>query len=160
MWTPDLQWRCPCSLAEKIWSFYQRVLDPLDSWWKKKKEPWLYYISCTKINSRWIVVINMKGTTVKLLEDNLEDLHDCCLLTQLCPTLYDPIDCSLPCSSVHGIFHARILECVAISSPKMTPTPHWEDNLEDLHDHRGNIPWQNAKITNHKGNILISSTSL
>ena len=34
---------------------------------------------------------------------------------QLCPTLCDPTDCSLPDSSVHGIFQARILEWVAIS---------------------------------------------
>ena len=37
------------------------------------------------------------------------------LVAQLCPTLCDPTDCSLPGSSVHGIFQARILECVAIS---------------------------------------------
>ena len=37
------------------------------------------------------------------------------LVTQLCPTLCDPIDCSPPGSSVHGIFQARILEWVAIS---------------------------------------------
>ena len=30
--------------------------------------------------------------------------------TQLCPTLYDPMDCSLWGSSVHGIFQARVLE--------------------------------------------------
>ena len=30
-------------------------------------------------------------------------------------TLYDPMDCSLPCCSVHGISQARILEWVAIS---------------------------------------------
>ena len=34
---------------------------------------------------------------------------------QLCPTLCDPVDCSLPGSSVHRIFQARILEWVAIS---------------------------------------------
>ena len=34
---------------------------------------------------------------------------------QLYPTLCDPMDCSLPGSSVHGIFQARILEWVAIS---------------------------------------------
>ena len=33
---------------------------------------------------------------------------------QSCPTLRDPIDCSLPDSSVHGIFQARVLEWVAI----------------------------------------------
>ena len=32
-----------------------------------------------------------------------------------CPTLCDPIDCSLPGSSVHGIFQARVLECGAIA---------------------------------------------
>ena len=34
---------------------------------------------------------------------------------QSCPTLCDPTDCSLPGSSVHGIFQASILEWVAIS---------------------------------------------
>ena len=36
-------------------------------------------------------------------------------VTQLCPTLCNPIDYSLPDSSVHGILQARILEWVAIS---------------------------------------------
>ena len=36
----------------------------------------------------------------------------------LCPTLCDPIDCSPLDSSVHGIFQARILEWVTISSSK------------------------------------------
>ena len=31
-----------------------------------------------------------------------------------CPTFCDPMDCSLPGSSVHGIFQARILERVVI----------------------------------------------
>ena len=31
-------------------------------------------------------------------------------VAQLCPTLRDPVDCSLPGSSVHGIFQARVLE--------------------------------------------------
>ena len=38
----------------------------------------------------------------------------CCLVTK-CVTLCDPMDCSLPDSSVHGIFQARILGWVAIS---------------------------------------------
>ena len=36
-------------------------------------------------------------------------------VTQSCLTLHDPMDCSLPGSSVHGIFQARVLEWVAIS---------------------------------------------
>ena len=31
-------------------------------------------------------------------------------VAQSCPTLGDPMDCSLPGSSVHGIFQARVLE--------------------------------------------------
>ena len=36
-------------------------------------------------------------------------------VAQSCLTLHDPMDCSLPGSSVHGIFQARILEWVAIA---------------------------------------------
>ena len=43
-----------------------------------------------------------------------------CAHTQLCLTLCDPMDYSLPGSSVHGIFQARILKSVAISSSGKT----------------------------------------
>ena len=36
-------------------------------------------------------------------------------VTQSCPTLSDPMDCSLPGSSTHGILQARVLECGAIA---------------------------------------------
>ena len=36
-------------------------------------------------------------------------------VAQSCPTLSDPMDCSLPGSSVHEIFQARILEWVVIA---------------------------------------------
>ena len=36
-------------------------------------------------------------------------------VAQSCPTLRDPMDCSLPGSSVHGIFQARVIEWVAIA---------------------------------------------
>ena len=45
-------------------------------------------------------------------------------VTQSCPTLWDPMDYSLPGSSVHGIFQARVLEWVAIAfskAHKITP---------------------------------------
>ena len=37
-------------------------------------------------------------------------------VAQLCPTLSDSMDCSLPGSSVHGIFQVRVLEWGAIAS--------------------------------------------
>ena len=47
-------------------------------------------------------------------------------VTQSCLTLCKPMDCSLPGSSVHGIFQARILEWVAISfSRRSLPSRDW-----------------------------------
>ena len=43
-------------------------------------------------------------------------------ITQLCPTLSDPMDCSLPGSSIHGIFQARVLEWAAIAFSDFTAT--------------------------------------
>ena len=40
-------------------------------------------------------------------------------VAQLCPTLSNPMDCSLPDSSIHGIFQARVLEWGAIAIYKM-----------------------------------------
>jgi len=42
-------------------------------------------------------------------------------LLQLCPTLCNPVNCSLPGSSVHGILQARILEWVAMPSSRGSP---------------------------------------
>ena len=36
-------------------------------------------------------------------------------VVQSCPTLRNPMDCSLPGPAIHGIFQARVLEWVAIS---------------------------------------------
>ena len=42
---------------------------------------------------------------------------------QLCPTLCDPVDHSLPGSSVHGILQARLLEWAAVPSSRDLPDP-------------------------------------
>ena len=51
-------------------------------------------------------------------------------VTQSCLTLSDPIDCSPPGSSIHGIFQARILEWVAIA---FSPSIHdyWKNHSFD-----------------------------
>ena len=51
-------------------------------------------------------------------------VHTCvCVCAQLCLTLCNPLDWSLPGSSVNGIFQARILEWVVISSSKGSSQP-------------------------------------
>ena len=50
-------------------------------------------------------------------------------IAQSCPTLHDPMDCSLPGSSIHGIFQARVPEWVvrtlhlSVSSSSSLPLP-------------------------------------
>ena len=44
-------------------------------------------------------------------------------VTQSCPTISDPMDCSLPGSSVHGILQARILEWVAMPFARGSSQP-------------------------------------
>ena len=46
-----------------------------------------------------------------------------CSVAQSCPTPWDPMDCSPPGSSVHGIFQGKILEWVAISSSRGSSWP-------------------------------------
>ena len=51
-------------------------------------------------------------------------------VAQLCPTLCDPMDCSPPGSSVHGIFQARVLEWGAIAfSGKQSLEPTFRAEL-------------------------------
>ena len=50
------------------------------------------------------------------------------LVAQSCLTLCDPMDCSPPSSSVHGILQARILEWVSISFSRVSSWP-WDWNL-------------------------------
>ena len=54
------------------------------------------------------------------------------LVTQSCLTLCNPMDYSLPGSSVHGIFQARVLEWVAISFSRDLPNPRIEPRYPAL----------------------------
>jgi len=49
--------------------------------------------------------------------------YGCYLVTESCPTLCNPMNCSPPGSSFHGISQARILEWVAISFSKGSSQP-------------------------------------
>ena len=54
------------------------------------------------------------------------------LVTQLCLILCDPMDCSLPGLSVHGVFLARILEWVAISFSWRSSQPRDQTHVSCL----------------------------
>ena len=58
---------------------------------------------------------------VKAIYDKVKESES--EVAQLCLALCDPMDCSLPDSTVHGIFQARILEWVAISFSRRSSWP-------------------------------------
>ena len=65
---------------------------------------------------------SLSETNVYISQDRLIAIIYCCrLVVKLCLTLCDPMDCSLPSSSVHGISQARILEWFAISFSRGIP---------------------------------------
>jgi len=54
--------------------------------------------------------------SLKHLRNSLVEVRSESEVAQSCLTLSDPMDCSLPGSSIHGIFQARVLEWVAMAA--------------------------------------------
>ena len=90
---------------------------------------------------------------------NLENTHThtymllLLLQAQSCLTLWDPMDCSPSGSSVQGIFQARILEWVEISSSRGSSQPQgWNLHLLLL------LHWQEDSLPlSHLGSIYLST---
>ena len=79
-------------------------------------------------------------------------------VTQLCPTLCDPMDCSPPGSSVHGVLQARILEWVAISFSRGSSWPRdwtWVSRIAGRFFNH--LSHQEAPITSLRGSNKINS---
>ena len=101
--------------SERLWSCRTTVATEIDSWVEK-----------TGVHTR---LVGWRGS----LPPNQRWLHTCSVIqscptwsvAQSCLTLCNPMDCSPPGSSVHGILQARILEWVAISSSRGSSQP-WD----------------------------------
>ena len=79
------------------------------------------FISCAA--SPWL--FSMVGTFLPQLHINTP----CSLVTKSCPSLWDPMGCNLPRSSVHGIFQARILAWFAISFSRESFPPRGRTHI-------------------------------
>ena len=68
-------------------------------------------------------------------------------VAQLCLTLSDPMDCSPPSSSIHGVFQARGLECVAIASKPIAMEYYLANKKTEITGLYCSIgePWKPAK---------------
>ena len=68
----------------------------------------------TRLPSPWDSPVNNTGVGCHFLLQCMKVKSES-EITQSCPTVSDPMDCSPPGSSIHGIFQARVLEWVAIA---------------------------------------------
>ena len=66
-------------------------------------------------------------------------------VAQLSPTLCDPMDCSPPGSSVHGILQARILEWVAISFSRGSSWPRDQTQVSRIAGRHFNL-WATREV--------------
>ena len=67
---------------------------------------------------KYTYISSLLSLNLPLPHPTLLHANVCTKLFQSCLTLCDPMDCSLPGSSVHGILQARVLELVTISSSR------------------------------------------
>ena len=74
----------------------------------------------------WSQLKQLSSSSSKLihsLPSQNAHIHVCAQQLQSCPTLCDPMDCSPPGSSAHGILQARILEWVAMPTSRESSRP-------------------------------------
>ena len=102
-------------------------------WWEQlhlniilsiKSKLCLKLLSCISFKNCFCISHLMSSPQQSWEKSNITDYNMCAyLVAKWCLTLCDPMDCSLPGSSVHGIFQARILEWVAIPYSRASSRP-------------------------------------
>ena len=119
----DSQWEFAVWLRELKQGLYDRLrlkggVGKEMGWRSGREGTWEYL---------WLILVDVWQkttilcTAIILQLKNLEKKES--EVAQSCPTLCDPVDCSPPGSSVHGILQARILEWVPFPSPGDLPDP-------------------------------------
>ena len=88
-----------------------------------------------------VIEIDVWAQHLTVFKDHSMLLLCCCwLVAQLCPTLCDPLDCSLPGSSIHGISQGSILGWLAVSFSRRSSHPRAQAHTSCL-GRRVLYPW-------------------
>ena len=101
-------WSC-CFLQHSTVTEHLRHSTAPGAW--RRAEPWSYGAQFSRWQQVWLTSWIKKHYHVPVKS------------LQSCPTVCDPMDCSLPGSAVHGILQAKILEWVAISFSRGSSQP-------------------------------------
>ena len=84
--------------------------------------PGLFQFCLLQLQPRWNYALTKKLLFADLFSHSFHE-HICCLVAELCLTLCDPLDCSPPGSSGHGILQAGILEWFTIPFSRGSSQP-------------------------------------
>ena len=107
----ELEWRVYGNSSHspnkfpKVWNDFKINCRKMFQWLKNFKSNY----------SEILIIFRVSEGLRKMIQMAHDGIYPSYEVAQSCPTLCDPMDCSLPGSSVHGIFQARLLEWVAIS---------------------------------------------
>ena len=82
---------------------------------------------------------------LKWQDSEFEEVSEWSEVTQSCPTLCHPVDCSPPGSPIHGILQARILEWVAISFSRGSSRPRDRTQVSCIAGRHFNLNHQGSK---------------
>ena len=104
--------------------------------WKKETVP--AWNACEeRRDQRWLRRISLSVQWLRLCAFNAGESES--EVAQSCSTLCDPMGCSLPGSSVHGIFQAIVLEWIAISFSRGSSQPRDRTRVSRTVDRRFTI---------------------
>ena len=115
------------------------------SWWGKKQKPSGNALLGSCCHRKAVVRLTRSGVSCDCLGVHIwlfqvgPKLES--EVTQSCPTLCNPMDCSPQGSSFHGIFQARILEWVAISSSRGSSQPRDLTHISCVADNLLHCRW-------------------
>ena len=104
-------------------------------------------LPCSSGLGHFCVILKPQNSSLWVLKRSKRNLPSVQFssVAQSCPTLCDPMDCSLPCSSVHGIFQAIILEWIAISFSRGSSRPRDRTQVSCIVDRRFTI-WATREV--------------
>ena len=135
-----------------IWFFYvmQKLCDSIKS---------------TEFRLQSVLLFLVMEVTSSKLEWFLSDMslvHCTSLMwwsevAQSCPTLCNPMDCSLPGFSIHGIFQARILEWVTISSSRGSSRPRDWTQVSHIEGRHFNLMFMKTQASTGIGSRWFSN---
>ena len=123
-----------------LWFFFFQVLTNRNYGIKSPEKPylqWIFYLppkfsECHMDRGAWQRATK-SWTGLSTIEEGEGDV------AHLCLTLCDPVDCSLPGFSIHGILQARILEWVTISFSRGSSQPKVQTPVSRIGGRRFNL---------------------